>query len=100
MPGKTERMNNERKTKITICFCVPEDQEFFLPKRRRAPGHLPPEAPLPRTGEYVYLSSSSAWQVMSVIHEWRSEVDLHIECWLEYVGSARHRRPAAFALTQ
>lgn len=85
---------------ITIHFCIPNDQEAHLPKRRRAPHCMPPTVPLPRQGEVVYLSSSSAWGVTMVIHEWRSPSDLRIEVWLEHVGSSRHARPTGFTLTQ
>jgi hypothetical protein len=86
--------------KITIHLCVPDDQERHLPARRRAPRYLPPTAPLPRQGEVIYLSSSSAWGVTMVIHEWRAPDELHIEVWLEHVGSSRHARPTGFTLTQ
>lgn len=85
---------------VSIHLCVPDDQEQHLPKRRRAPKFLPPSAPLPRIGEVIYLSSTSAWAVDQVIHEWRSPFDLRIEIWLGYIGSARHRRPPGFELTQ
>lgn len=85
---------------IKIHLCVPDDQKQFLPKRRRAPEYLPPSAPLPRIGELIYLSSSSAWGVELVIHEWLSPVDLHIEVWITHIGSSRSRRPDGFALTQ
>mgnify|MGYP000393730267 CR=1 FL=1 len=86
--------------RIEIHLCVPEDQERHLPKRRRAPHCLPLTAPLPRQGEVLYLSSSSAWQVNLVVHEWRSPQDLRIEIWLEWIGSARHARPPGFEVTQ
>jgi hypothetical protein len=85
---------------VTIHLCIPDDQERHLPRHRRAPRYLPPTVPLPRQGEVIYLSSSSAWGVTMVIHEWRSQEDLHIEVWLEHVGSARHARPTGFTLTQ
>jgi hypothetical protein len=85
---------------ITIHLCVPDDEEQHLPKRRRAPRYLPAGAPLPRKGEVLYLSSTSAWAVELVIHEWRSPLDLHIEVWLTHLGNARHRRASGFALTQ
>lgn len=85
---------------VRVHFCVPDDQEPHLPKRRRAPQYMPPNAPLPRIGEVVYLSSTSAWRVNLVVHEWRTPVDLRVEVWLEHVGAARHSRPPGFALTQ
>jgi hypothetical protein len=85
---------------IQIHLCVPDDQERHLPKRRRAPQYLPAMAPLPRVGEVIYLSSSSAWGVELVIHEWRTPHDLRIEIWITHVGSSRHTRPTGFSLTQ
>ena len=87
-------------TNISIHLCIPDDQERHLPKRRRAPHFLPLDAPLPATGDVIYLSSTSAWVVRMRIHEWRSPQDLRIELWLEWVGSARHARVAGFAITQ
>jgi hypothetical protein len=89
-----------KPTQVSIHLCVPDDQEHLLPKRRRAPLYLPPEAPLPRRGEVIYLSSSSAWGVTLVIHEWRAPAELRIEVWIEHVGSARNARPSGFMLTQ
>lgn len=85
---------------VEIRFCVPDDQEKHLPGRRRHPDVLPPNVPIPRQGELIYLSSSSAWGVRLVIHEWRSVNDLRVELWLEYVGSSRYSRPAGFTITQ
>jgi hypothetical protein len=88
------------KPEVKVHLCIPEDQERFLPKRRKAPPYLPPEAPLPRHGEVIYLSSSSAWGVAMVIHDWLAPDQLRIEIWLEYVNASRHLRPPGFALTQ
>lgn len=88
------------RTQVEIHLCIPDDQERHLPKRRRAPRLLPNDAPMPRTGEVIYLSSSSAWIVRMVIHEWRSPHDLRIELWMDWIGSARHARPAGFTITQ
>lgn len=87
-------------TEVQIHLCIPEDQERHLPKRRRAPLLLPRDVPLPRIGEVIYLSSSSAWTVSFVIHEWRSAGELRIELWMDWAGSARHARAPGFALTQ
>jgi len=84
---------------VQIHLCVPDDQTRFLPKRRRAPAYLPHNAPLPREGEVIYLSSTSAWGVAMVIHEWRNSHHLVVEVWLEYLQGARARRPTGFALT-
>lgn len=85
---------------IAIHLCIADDQQRWLPKRRRAPHNLPANAPLPRMGEVIYLSSSSAWAVVMVIHEWLSVHDLRIEVWLEHVLGARHQRPSGFSITQ
>ena len=85
---------------IEIRYCVPDDQERHLPRRRRHPAVLPANVPLPRAGEVIYLSSTSAWGVTMVIHEWRSSADLLVQVWLEYVSGARLRRPTGFHLTQ
>lgn len=93
-------MNDVSSRRVEIHLCVPDEQERYLPKRRRAPPTLPPDVPLPRHGEIVYLSSTSAWSVTRVVHEWRSPLDLHIEVWLEYEGPARRRRAPDFMTTQ
>lgn len=87
-------------TNVQVHLCIPEDQKHFVPKRRRAPNFLPANVPLPRAGELVYLSSTSAWGVSMVIHEWRTPSDLRIEVWLEHLGGGAHGRPEGFALTQ
>jgi hypothetical protein len=97
---RAEKGGNHRPLSIRPHFCIPADQEVLLPKRRRAPVTLPAEAPLPRVGEVVYLSSTSAWTVSSIVHEWRSPHDLYIEIWLEYAGPARRARRPDFATTQ
>ena len=85
---------------MRVHLCIPDDQEHHLPKRRRAPQFVPNDVPLPRVGEVIYLSSTSAWVVRIVIHEWHTAVDLRIELWLEWIGSARHSRPPGFEITQ
>jgi hypothetical protein len=86
--------------RIEVHLCVPDDQLRHLPRRRRAPEYLPPNAPLPRAGEVVYLSSSSAWGVALVVHEWRSPGELVIKVWLDYVGASHAARAAGFGVTQ
>lgn len=85
---------------VRVHLCIPDDQEQFLPRRRRAPTVLPPHAPMPSRGDVIYLSSSSAWGVRVVVHEWRSPIDLRVQVWLEYMGDARYPRPPGFELTQ
>jgi hypothetical protein len=87
-------------TQVQVHLCVPEDQQRYLPKRRRAPAHMPPNAPIPRQGEVIYLSSTSAWGVAMVIYVWQSPAELRVEVWLEHVSGALHARPTGFALTQ
>jgi len=98
MPGGSSPITSG--VTVEVCLCVPDDQEVHLPKRRRAPKRLPADVPLPRIGEVVYLSSTSAWKVLLLIHEWRAVDRLRIEVWLEHVGGARDYRPAGFELTQ
>lgn len=88
---------NGGPTSVRVCLCVPDDQKRHLPKRHRA--QWPHGAPIPRTGEVVYLSSTSAWGVSMVIHEPRGD-GLLTEIWLEHVSGSRHLRPTGFALTQ
>ena len=97
---RVPRATRRKPTAVQVHLCVPDDQEVHLPRRRRAPQFLPKTAPLPRIGEIVYLSSTSAWAVITVIHEWQSPHELRIEVWLEHVGSARMHRPTGFSLTQ
>lgn len=88
------------RTIVEVHLCISDEQEMHAPKRRRAPRFWPLDVPLPRVGEVIYLSSSSAWAVRTVIHEWRAQHELRIELWLEWIGSARHARTAGFAVTQ
>lgn len=85
---------------IEIHLCVPDDLQHLLPGRRRAPEHLPLSAPIPRRGDVIYLSSSSAWGVELVIYEWLNPTELHVQLWLAYVGDARAKRPPGFSRTQ
>lgn len=96
MPGRSSTGG----VTVELCFCVADDQEVHLPKRRRAPKRLPVDVPLPRVGEIVYLSSTSAWEVRTIVHEWRAADLLRIEVWLAYAGGARSIRTPGFELTQ
>ncbi len=100
IPAVSNTAHATPSTKVQIHLCIPDEQERHLPVRRRAPQFLPRDVPMPRTGEVIYLSSTSAWVVRMVIHEWRTAFDLRIELWLEWVGSARHARAPGFTLTQ
>lgn len=95
--------NTQRDTdpiEVIACYCIHNDDAARAPSRRRWPVVLPKNAPLPRRGEFVYLTSSSAWRVDKLIHEWHGPHRLHIEVWLEYEGTGRHQRPSGFDLTQ
>ena len=96
----TPAMNKPLPTTITVHLCIPEDQHRHLPKRRRAPDVLPLDAPLPRQGDVLYLSTTSAWGVQMVIHHWLDVQTVRIEVWLQYVSSSRDARPTGFMLTQ
>lgn len=86
---------------VEMHYCIAEDQQRWMPKRRRAPPHMSPrDVPVPRQGEVVYLSSSSAWGVAMIIHEWHAPNHLRIEVWLEHLASSRQQRPPGFVLTQ
>lgn len=85
---------------VVACYCIHHEHASRTPSRRRWPRFLPIGAPLPRRGEYVYLTSTSAWRVENVIHEWRGPHRLHIEVWLDYAGPAHHERTPDFELTQ
>lgn len=88
-----------QQAKVEVELCVPDDQLSFLPEHRAAPFMLPANVPVPHKGEVIYISSTSAWGVMMVIHEWRSPLDLRIEVWIEWVGSVRQERPDECRLT-
>ncbi len=91
---------NGQRQQVEVCLCIPEDQRRYLPKRRNMPSCLPPHAPLPRQGDVVYLSSSSAWGVSMVVHELIANDSVRVEVWLEHLTSSRHSRPTGFMLTQ
>lgn len=90
----------DRPAHVEVQLCVADDQEEYLPRRRRAPGTLPRNVPVPGIGDVIYLNSTSAWVVKLVIHEWRTPQYVHIGVWLEHVNSPRHGAPPGFALTQ
>lgn len=77
-----------------------DEHVAMLPKRRRAPQFLPPHVPLPRQGEVIYLSSTSAWHVRNVLHEWLSPEYLHVTVLIEYQGQTHHVSRPDFAVTQ
>lgn len=94
--------NDMARTQVTVevRLRVPDDQAHHLPSRARWPDCLPGNAPLPRQGDLIYLSSTSAWGVEAVIHEWRTPQDLRIEVWLHHLGATHHTTRPDFATTQ
>jgi len=92
--------NVNHNTITTVHLCVPDDQSRYLPRRRRAPTNLPPDVPLPRQGDVVFLSRSSAWTVHMVIHDWQAPDNLRVEVWLVHVGTGRPTLHGDFAVTQ
>lgn len=95
---KTTTRNGNVEALIEVQLCIPEEQERFVPKRRRAPQFLPLTCPIPRKGEVIYLAQASPWAVSLVVHQWRGPTYLRVEVWLEHLGTMG--RPAGFALTQ
>lgn len=89
------RSHSDASLTVEAAYCFPESELGHVPDYSPAPKALPPGAPLPRVGDTVYLSSSSAWTTIAVVHEWLSPFDLRIEVWLEHVGAARALRPQA-----
>lgn len=71
---------------IEVQLCVPGSEARFLPTRRLAPDFLPPQAPLPRVDDIVYLSRRSSWKVWLLIHRWLAPDRLRIEVWIEHVS--------------
>ena len=79
-----------RKPVATVHLCIPDDQLAHLPEGLPIPA-WPAEFPTPRIGEVLYLTSTSAWLVHTVIHE-LLHGDLRTEVWIERVASARVSR--------
>lgn len=85
---------------VEVAICVPDDQTRYAPRRPLAPKFLPPNAPLPRKGEVIYMASESPWVVSLVIHQWRNPWFVRVEVWIEFMGNGRFGRPSGFSLTQ
>lgn len=83
-----------------VHLCIPDDQRHHLPEHQAIAQTMPVGASRPVAGDVVYLTSTSAWVVRMVIHELLPEGRVRVEVWLEWVGSARHVRPAGFTVTQ
>lgn len=73
-------------------LCIPDDQLPHLPPFQSVTTVWPKGAPFPRVGEVIYLTSTSAWVVKIMIHEFVPGGALRHEAWLEWIGSARHGR--------
>ena len=84
-------------TLMTVHLCVPDDQVRHLPKRRRAPESLPSYLPVPRQGEVIYLSRTSAWAVQMVVHDWQAPDELRVEVWIRHVGTSQQLHESNFA---
>ena len=74
----------------SIHLCIPDDQLPHFPQGQALPA-WPAGVPWPRVGEVLYLSSTTAWAVCFVIHEFVHGA-LRTEVWLEWVGASRHVR--------
>ena len=96
------RLEPLRAPRGEVRLCVPDDQVHHLPAR--VTGMLcntssevsvdwPAGAGLPKAGEVIYLSSTSAWGVTMVIHECRPGGAVDVQVWIEYVAAARLRVP-------
>jgi len=76
----------------TVHLCIPDDQLVHAEELPSWALCMPEGAPLPRKGDVLYLSSTSAWAVILVIHERLSRDMTRVEVWLEYTSCARHSR--------
>lgn len=85
---------------IRIELQAVEESQMPLPKRRRTPHYLPLHAPLPRTGEIIYINSTSAWRVVLVVHDWLAPDDLHLLVVVEHAGAPHHGARRDFGVTQ
>ena len=74
----------------TVHLCIPEEQLMHFPSGQAMPT-WPAGAPVPQSGEVIYLTSTSAWAVRIVIHEFMRG-GLRTEVHLEWIGAARHLR--------
>jgi hypothetical protein len=79
-------------------LCIPDDQLHEAADLPVWALELPDGAPLPRTGDVLYLSSTSAWGVSMVIHERLTRDFTRIEVWLSHVGASRHSREPGSSL--
>ena len=82
-----------------VRLCIPDEQLHHLPEGQHVPDTLPPGSLLPRKGDVMYLTSTSAWSVEIVIHELLCGDRVRVEVWLTWIGSARHARDLRSAST-
>lgn len=54
---------------------------------------VPAGMPLPKKGDVLYLSSTSAWAVSLVVHEWLLGGRRRVLFYIEHVGASRTSRP-------
>ena len=85
---------------VQVIYRVPDHQAPLLPSRRRSPPWIGSDTPIPSVGAKVYLSSTSAWEVIEHVHEWLHPRHLVVHVWLSYLGGAHAARETGFALTQ
>lgn len=74
----------------TVHFCIPDEELPHLPIGQALPT-WPAGAPMPHVGEVIYLTSTSAWAVRIVIHEFMHG-SVRTEIHLVWIGPARHLR--------
>lgn len=86
----TRREARVQTSEPRIKLCISDDQLTHLPQGV-AVKTWPAGAVLPRVGEVVYLSSTSAWVVRIVVHEFLCGGDVSTEVWIDWIGAARHR---------
>lgn len=98
-PSPAQDSDSVPKVDIRGHFCVPDDHEHLLPKRRRTPRQLPPDA-IPAVNTYVQINSRSMWRVVRHVQEWRSPHELRIQVWIEYEGPTHHAGRKDFEFTQ
>lgn len=67
---------------------VPDDQVVHLTEGQGLPV-WPAGATAPRQGDVIYVSSTSAWGVALVVHEFQDDGSIAVQVWLEWVGAAR-----------
>lgn len=89
--GRLPRRLAQPASTTDVHLCIPDDQLVHLTQGQAIP-QWPAGRRLPRNGEVIYLTSTSAWVVVMVIHELLPGSDVRVEVWLEWVGAARQVR--------